>query len=93
MSPDEFKDLIPRLTDSEIVTQVVLPGAAAHVTDENILYLSRRIAETFGVDTDEIDSMLLALQNLASLSQRNARMARSYVDIDRLELALILTWR
>ena len=81
MSPDEFKELIPRLTDSEIVTQVVLPGAAAHVTDENIKYLSRRIAETFGVDTDEIRLHVVGSAKLGfSLSEKrkNGTILRRY---------------
>ena len=81
MSPDEFKDLIPRLTDSEIVTQVVLPGAAAHVTDENIMYLSRRIAETFGVGTDEIRLHVVGSAKLGfSLSEKrkNGTILRRY---------------
>jgi len=82
MSPDEFKDLIPRHSDSEIVTQIVLPGAAAHVSDENIKYLSLRIAETFGVESDEVRLHVVGSAKLGfSLSEKrkkNGEILRRY---------------
>ena len=65
MSPDEFKALIPQLSDSEIVSQVILAGSAVHVSESNITYLIRRIAESFGVNKEEVRLRIVGSANLA----------------------------
>ena len=98
MSPDEFKALIPQLSDSEIVSQVILAGSAVHVSESNITYLIRRIAESFGVNKEEVRLHIVGSAKLGfSLSEKRKRDGRTlpryrpFCDKSDIDVAIVCT--
>lgn len=74
MDVEEFKLLLQKQTDAELVTEVLLAPGAKHVKDEDIQHIRRRLAEVFDIDVNGVEVYVVGSAKLGfSISEKREK--------------------